>query len=66
MQPTLVIQRIASWWRSRLDHIRTEPDAGYSTEAIAVTALLVLMAVAALTAISIAVSGWVSDIVNSA
>lgn len=40
--------RIATWKLfHRLDRLRREPDAGYSTEAVLTTAVLVLLALAA-------------------
>jgi hypothetical protein len=38
--------------RNRLAAARAEPDAGYSTEAVVVTALLVALAIAAITIIA--------------
>lgn len=42
-----VIRMIATVLRSRLAEVRASPDAGYSTEAVVVTALLVALALAA-------------------
>jgi hypothetical protein len=41
------IARMISLLRARLAEVRAEPDAGYSTEAVVVIALLVAMAVTA-------------------
>jgi hypothetical protein len=44
-----VKQRVAAVWlalRARWEVLRREPDAGYSTETVLVTALLVVMALA--------------------
>ena len=38
--------------RDRLTAVRAEPEAGYSTEAVVVTALLVALAIAAITIIA--------------
>lgn len=46
----------ALWWgvlRARIDELRRDPDAGYTTETVVVTALLI---VAALAVIAIIVS----------
>lgn len=42
-----LIARMISLLRARLAQIRAEPDAGYSTEAVVVIALLVAMAITA-------------------
>jgi hypothetical protein len=41
------IRRLIALLRSRLSALRAEPEAGYSTEAVVVIALLVVMAVTA-------------------
>jgi hypothetical protein len=47
-----VIRAMARVLRDRLTAARAEPDAGYSTEAVVVTALLVALAIAAITIIA--------------
>jgi hypothetical protein len=47
-----MIRAIARMLRERLAVARAEPDAGYSTEAVVVTALLVALAIAAITIIA--------------
>jgi hypothetical protein len=47
-----VIRAMASVLRDRLATARAESDAGYSTEAVVVTALLVALAIAAITIIA--------------
>jgi len=42
-----VIAATARFFRNRLAQIRAEPEAGYSTEAVVVIALLVVMALTA-------------------
>jgi hypothetical protein len=42
-----LIRRLMSLLRQRLSDMRSEPDAGYSTETVIVIALLVAMAVTA-------------------
>ncbi|KAA2253309.1 hypothetical protein F0L68_33410 [Solihabitans fulvus] len=49
MQPYLM-----AWWttlKARWDVLRREPEAGYSTETVLVTALLVVMALAVIAVI---------------
>ncbi len=47
-----MIKIMAHALRNRLAAARTESDAGYSTEAVVVTALLVALAIAAITIIA--------------
>ena len=47
-----MITAMARILRERLAVARAEPDAGYSTEAVVVTALLVALAIAAITIIA--------------
>lgn len=48
MNPKItLISHLIETLRSRLQALRSEPDAGYSTEAIVVIALLVAMAITA-------------------
>ena len=47
-----MIRALAQVLRDRLAKARAEPDAGYSTEAVVVTALLVALAIAAITIIA--------------
>lgn len=42
-----VIRQLITHLRARLEAVRSEPEAGYSTEAVVVIALLVVMAVTA-------------------
>jgi hypothetical protein len=60
--PELVILRhLISMLRDRWETVRAEPDAGYSTEAVIVTALLAALA---LTAVGIIVAKVVSSANN--
>ncbi|MGP0028939.1 MAG: hypothetical protein ACLPVF_00350 [Acidimicrobiales bacterium] len=47
-----MIQLVARVLRDRFVKARAKPDAGYSTEAVVVTALLVALAIAAITIIA--------------
>jgi hypothetical protein len=47
-----LMRAIARALRERLSAARAEPEAGYSTEAVVVTALLVALAIAAITIIA--------------
>ena len=50
-----VIRHLINQLRARLQTIRAEPEAGYSTEAVVVIALLVAMAVTAVGIIAVKV-----------
>lgn len=43
----VVVKKLVAFLRSRLHALRADPEAGYSTEAVVVIALLVVMAVTA-------------------
>jgi hypothetical protein len=47
-----LMRALARALRDRLMAVRAEPEAGYSTEAVVVTALLVALAIAAITIIA--------------
>lgn len=47
-----VIRVIVHTLRARLTEVRAAPDAGYSTEAVVITALLVALAIAAVAIIA--------------
>jgi hypothetical protein len=47
-----LMRAMARALRDRLAAVRSEPEAGYSTEAVVVTALLVALAIAAITIIA--------------
>ena len=59
------IARMISLLRSRLAEMRAEPDAGYSTEAVVVIALLVAMAVTAVGIIAVKVIAAANHISTS-
>ena len=59
------IARMISMLRGRLAEMRAEPDAGYSTEAVVVIALLVAMAVTAVGIIAVKVIAAANHISTS-
>jgi hypothetical protein len=52
-----LLRAVAVVWARRLAQTRAEPEAGYSTEAVVVTALLVTLALAAMAIIAAKVLG---------
>lgn len=56
------IQALVDVARARIQTLREDPDAGYSTEAVVVTALLAALAIAALAILTIKVIGKVNGI----
>lgn len=50
--PVLVIRELMTHLRSRLKALRAQPEAGYTTETVIVTALLVAMALTAIAIIA--------------
>lgn len=60
-----LIARMISLLRARLAQTRAEPDAGYSTEAVVVIALLVAMAITAVGIITVKVIAAANHISTS-
>ena len=57
-----VVAYLATVWGSRVRALRERPDAGYSTEAVVVTALLVTLALLVIGIIAGKVSGKATSI----
>jgi hypothetical protein len=63
MQPELIMLRhLVGILRARWQMLRAEPEAGYSTETVVVTALLVALAIAVLAIIAVKVTSTANNI----
>jgi hypothetical protein len=63
MQPELTLLRhLLALIRGRWQMLRAEPEAGYSTETVVVTALLVALAIAVLAIIAVKVTASANNI----
>jgi hypothetical protein len=61
--PELIILRhLLVLLRGRWDDLRADPEAGYTTETVVVTALLVVLAVAVITIIAVKVTSTANNI----
>jgi hypothetical protein len=63
MHPELIMLRhLLGLLRARWQMLRAEPEAGYSTETVVVTALLVALAIAVLAIIAVKVTSTANNI----
>ena len=63
MHPELIMLRhLLRFLRARWQVLRAEPEAGYSTETVVVTALLVALAIAVLAIIAVKVTSTANNI----
>jgi hypothetical protein len=63
MHPELIMLRhLVGLLRARWQMLRAEPEAGYSTETVVVTALLVALAIAVLAIIAVKVTSTANNI----
>jgi hypothetical protein len=58
----IVLRHLVLLLRSRWDELRAESEAGYTTETVVVTALLVVLAVAVITIIAVKVTSTANNI----
>ena len=62
MPELLILRHLIALLRDRFDDLRADPEAGYTTETVVVTALLVVLAVAVITIIAVKVTSTANNI----
>ena len=62
MPELLILRHLIALLRDRIDDLRADPEAGYTTETVVVTALLVVLAVAVITIIAVKVTSTANNI----
>lgn len=62
MPELIILRHLLGLLRERWTELRAEPEAGYTTETVVVTALLVVLAVAVITIIAVKVTATANNI----